>query len=97
MRSTGRLAAAVAVMALGAGAGARAEGDLAAVPRIGIEEFKKDLDADKLVVIDVRAAEGYRIGHIPGSINVPLGLLSTPSAELAKLKAAKKPIVAYCA
>ena len=59
-----------------------------------LEEFKKELDQDKLLVIDVRGAEAYRVGHIPGAINVPL---STWSEHLARLKASKKPIVAYCA
>jgi hydroxyacylglutathione hydrolase len=90
-------AAAVALIALASGATARAEGDLAAVPRVRLEDFKKELDQDKLLVIDVRAAESYRAGHIPGAINVPLGALTPGSADLARLKASKKPIVAYCA
>jgi 3-mercaptopyruvate sulfurtransferase SseA len=84
----------VALIALAGGAAARADGGLGAVPRMGLEEFKKGVDEDKLLVIDVRAAESYRAGHIPGAINVPLATLSD---ELARLKASKKPIVAYCA
>jgi rhodanese-related sulfurtransferase len=87
-------AATVALIALASGASARAEGDLAAVPRMRLEEFKKEVDQDKLLVIDVRSLESYRAGHIPGAVNVPL---STLSDHLARLKASKKPIVAYCA
>jgi 3-mercaptopyruvate sulfurtransferase SseA len=97
MRSTGMRLAAVALIALASAAGARADGDLASVPRIGLEEFKKELDQDKLLVIDVRAPEAYAAGHIPGSINVPLTALAAGSGDLARLKASKKPIVAYCA
>ena len=94
MRSRGMRAAMIALIALAGGAGARADGDLAAVPRMGLEEFKKGVDEDKLLVIDVRGAENYRAGHIPGAVNVPLATLSD---HLARLKASKKPIVAYCA
>lgn len=94
MRSRGMRAAIVALIALASGGGARADSDLAAVARMGLEEFKKGVDEDKLLVIDVRAPEAYRAGHIPGAINVPL---TTWSDHLARLKASKKPIVAYCA
>jgi 3-mercaptopyruvate sulfurtransferase SseA len=73
---------------------AGAEGDLAAVPRISLTEFKKLHDQDKAMVIDTRSAESYRGGHIPGAINVPL---SAWNDHLPRLKATRKPIVAYCA
>ena len=73
---------------------ARAEGDLAGVPRISLAEFKKLHDQDKALVIDTRSAESYRGGHIPGAINVPL---SAWNDHLPRLKATRKPIVAYCA
>ena len=47
-----------------------------------------------VLVIDTRSAEQYAGGHIPGAINVPL---SAWAEHLPRLKAAKKPIVAYCA
>lgn len=94
MRSR-RMGAAVAVLlTLTGGATARAQGDLATVPRIKLEDFKKEFDQDKLLVIDTRGPEAYRAGHIPGSINVPLAAWAE---NLARLKASKKPIVAYCA
>ncbi len=45
--------------------------DLFKTPDIneGIAEWKKTQDA---VLIDVRSAEEYREGHIPGSISVPV-------------------------
>jgi rhodanese-related sulfurtransferase len=71
----------------------RAQGD-AAVPRISLAEFKKLHDQDKVLVIDTRSAESYRSGHIPGAISVPL---SNWNDHLPRLKATRKPIVAYCA
>jgi 3-mercaptopyruvate sulfurtransferase SseA len=97
MRST-PLHAALALMMVAAAAAARAQAPVAdASPepsRITLAEFKKDLDAGKLYVIDVRSAESYRSGHLPGAISVPLSAINQ---RLAELKAVKKPIVAYCA
>jgi rhodanese-related sulfurtransferase len=84
----------VALIALQGVALVHADNDPAAVPRVSLADFKKELDAGKVLVIDVRGAETYRAGHIPGALHVPL---SAWSEHLPKLKASKKPIVAYCA
>jgi rhodanese-related sulfurtransferase len=86
------LLAALVVMAGSLSAGA--DGDLATVPRISLTEFKKLYDQDKVLVIDTRSAESYGGGHIPGALNVPL---SAWEKHLPRLKATRKPIVAYCA
>jgi rhodanese-related sulfurtransferase len=87
------MGAAVLLLAMAASTTAGAA-DLAAVPRIKLEDFKKELDQDKLLVIDTRGPEAYRGGHIPGAISVPLAAWNE---TLPRLKASKKPIVAYCA
>ena len=94
MKSTPRRAALVALIVTAGGFPARADGDLSTVPRISLAEFKKQHDQDKVLVIDTRSAETYRGGHIPGAISVPL---SAWSEHLPRLKATRKPIVAYCA
>lgn len=94
MRSTPTRAALVALIVFAGTVAARGDATPAGSARIKLEEFKKDLDQDKLLVIDVRSAESYRAGHIPGAINVPLPAWSE---HIARLKAARKPIVAYCA
>jgi rhodanese-related sulfurtransferase len=91
MRRTS-IAAAVAALAMLAAATARAEGDLSVVPRIKLDELKKDFD--KLLVIDVRSADAYRAGHIAGAVSMPGSSLSTNAP---RLKVSKKPIVTYCA
>jgi predicted sulfurtransferase len=63
------------------------------VPRISQEDFKKLLAEDKVLVLDVRSEEAYKIGHIPGALSVPFLKLEE---RIQELKAAKKPIVAYC-
>ena len=66
----------------------------AAVPRMPRAEFKKLLDADKILAIDVRDINSYRAGHIPGAILTPYAEIEQ---HILTLKASKKPIVAYCA
>jgi rhodanese-related sulfurtransferase len=68
--------------------------DEAAVPRISVADLKKAADADRVLIVDVRDAAWYAQGHLPGAVNVPFEELHQ---KLALLKAAKKPIVAYCA
>jgi 3-mercaptopyruvate sulfurtransferase SseA len=68
--------------------------DEASVPRMSLADFKKALDAGQILVLDVRDAQSYANGHVPGAISVPLADLEKRAPEL---KASKKPIVAYCA
>lgn len=86
--------AVLTVLIVMAGALAVPAQDSSAVPRISLADFKKLHDQDKVLVIDTRSAESYRGGHIPGAISVPL---SAWDANLPRLKATRKPIVAYCA
>lgn len=46
-----------------------------------------------LVVVDVRDADKYATGHVPGAINIPLAELEARLSELP----AGAPIVTYCA
>jgi rhodanese-related sulfurtransferase len=91
MRRTS-IVAVMAALAVAAAATTWAEADLSTVPRVRIDELKKDLA--KVLLIDVRSADAYRTGHIAGAISVPSSTLST---SLPKLKLARKPIVTYCA
>jgi len=68
--------------------------DEAAVPRISVADLKKAAAAGQVLILDVRDASWYAEGHLPGAVNVSLEALQQ---NLATLKAAKKPIVAYCA
>jgi phage shock protein E len=67
--------------------------DDSSAPRITLEEFKKLLESDSIVVLDVRSLESYREGHIPGAISIPS---DTVASRVNELKGFKKPIVAYC-
>jgi rhodanese-related sulfurtransferase len=62
--------------------------------RISFAEFKKLYDEKKAVVIDVRSAEAFEAGHIPGARSVPLDRVQSQIDELRSLN---RPIVVYCA
>ncbi len=68
--------------------------ELASAPRITMDDFKKLMASDGVVIVDVRGPDQYREGHLPGAISIPLDKLSARTAEL---KGFKKPIVTYCA
>jgi rhodanese-related sulfurtransferase len=55
-------------------------------PRMTVEELKAVLDSGReLTVIDLRPAEAYRQGHLPGSINISRGALKEHVDEIARL------------
>lgn len=87
------LALGALIVALPAMGMAGQRGD-SSVPRISQAEFKQALAAGEILVVDVRDAQSYAMGHIPGAINVPLSDLQKKATEL---KGAKKVIVTYCA
>jgi rhodanese-related sulfurtransferase len=88
-----RLIATVALAILGLGPRAAGAAGTDAAPRITLDEFKKLLDAGKVLVVDVRSAEAYRAGHIPGALSVPVTQIESRAEEL---KSAQKAIVTYC-
>lgn len=86
-----------AIALLAAAAVARADQYRTAPPitgRIPFDEFKKLWDQDAVLTLDVRDANSYRNGHIPGSVSLPLGQIPSKTEELKK---EQRPIVAYCA
>lgn len=76
--------------------GRQADMDLTKAPRISQEEFKKLAAERRVVIVDVRDADSYKSGHIPGAILIPLDQVSSPE-HVKELAAAGKPIVTYCA
>jgi rhodanese-related sulfurtransferase/DNA-binding transcriptional ArsR family regulator len=55
-------------------------------------ELLRRAEADEALVIDVRPADEYAAGHIPGAVSIPLGELP---ARLDELPAGSQ-VVAYC-
>ncbi|HEV8660095.1 MAG TPA: rhodanese-like domain-containing protein [Thermoanaerobaculia bacterium] len=64
----------------------------AAVPRISVEELRQRIKNNEVTVIDVRAADAYQSGHIPGAMHIPMASIE---AQIPYLPRAK-PIVTYC-
>ena len=66
-----------------------AKDDLEPVPAADLlDRAKKGL----VTVLDVRPAEEFAAGHVPGALNIPIHELERRLAELPK----RKEIVAYC-
>lgn len=61
-------------------------------PRITLADAKKDFDAGNAIFVDTRPIEGFRLEHVKGAINVPLGEFE---AKYKKIPTDKK-IIAYC-
>ena len=53
----------------------------------------KQMIDDGAIIIDVRTSEEYKSGHLQGSKNIPLNILSNKIAELKKLN---KPVITVC-
>jgi rhodanese-related sulfurtransferase len=87
---TRRIATAV-LLAFACVAAAAAQG---MAERIEFADFQKLNAAGKVLVVDVRDEQAFANGHIPGSINIPLG---TEDRRLERLKSDKRPVVTYCA
>ncbi len=49
---------------------------------------------EDLLVLDVRSADEYAAGHVPGAINVPHGELTPSHAAVRAWK--ERPVVVYC-
>ncbi|HHH43490.1 MAG TPA: metalloregulator ArsR/SmtB family transcription factor [Gammaproteobacteria bacterium] len=63
--------------------------ELEAVPR---ETLMERVKQGLVTVLDVRPAEEYAAGHVPGAVNVPLSELEQHLQQLPK----KQSVVAYC-
>jgi len=61
---------------------------------LGPHNVKRLIDAGSrdFVILDVRSAEGYREGHVPGAVNIPFEELPNRLKELPK----HKEIISYC-
>ncbi len=64
----------------------------AEVPRINVEDAKRDFDAGNALFIDSRFADSYKFEHIAGAINIPFGSQDTMMDKLPK----GKKLIIYC-
>lgn len=59
---------------------------------ISREELLAKLEDETVTVLDVRPEDEFRLGHIPGAVNIPIERLKQSLSELPK----DREIVAYC-
>lgn len=62
------------------------------VPRITVNEAKKDYDTGNIVVVDSRPETAFKNEHIAGAINIPFG---STDDKFSTLPQGKK-IIVYC-
>lgn len=55
-------------------------------------ELKKRMAAGAVTVLDVRPAEEFSLGHVPGAVNIPTSELKRRLSELPR----SKEVIAYC-
>jgi rhodanese-related sulfurtransferase/DNA-binding transcriptional ArsR family regulator len=67
-------------------------GDRKGVDAIGFDELEARLKAGSVILVDVRPAEEYVAGHIPGAISIPHDELEGRLRELPR----DQEVVAYC-
>lgn len=62
------------------------------VPRISVEDAKKEVDAGTAIIVDSRMEAQYKQEHVAGSISIPLGSTDDKFSVLPKYKK----IIVYC-
>ncbi len=65
---------------------------VADVPKISVQDAKKEVDAGTAIIVDSRAESAYKFEHIAGSINLPVGSTEDKFSVLPK----DKNILIYC-
>ena len=91
-----QLAEAIAIVAIvcSTATSALAEQAIRNVPRVTIDELKALMAQDAVLVLDVRDADAFAKGRIPGSVNVDYTQILKQAGRFA---AERRTIVAYCA
>jgi hydroxyacylglutathione hydrolase len=68
------------------------QGQLQTIPSLGLADFVAQLQSNDKVVLDVRAEGEWKAGHLPGSLNLPIGELDRRLGELPR----HRPMIVHC-
>jgi hydroxyacylglutathione hydrolase len=67
-------------------------GHLQTIPTLTLDDVATQLGADQVTVLDVRGEGEWKSGHLPGSVNVPVGSLDQRMGEIPR----DRPIIVHC-
>jgi hydroxyacylglutathione hydrolase len=68
------------------------QGELQVIPDLTLSQVKHGLQAQQLTLLDVRGEDEWRSGHVPGSVNVPVGKVDQQADAFTGVH----PIVVHC-
>ncbi len=63
---------------------------------LSVDELEAELDAGRVVLLDVRTEREFIAGHLPGAINVPSSRLAERLDEVRRAAGEGARVVAYC-
>jgi hydroxyacylglutathione hydrolase len=69
-----------------------AQGHLQTIPSLSLADLAAQLQSNDKLVVDVRAEGEWKAGHLPGSLNLPLGELDRRLGELPRDRA----VIVHC-
>ncbi|HVD33080.1 MAG TPA: rhodanese-like domain-containing protein, partial [Gemmatimonadales bacterium] len=67
-------------------------GQLQTIPTLTLAQVSSQLGADGVIVLDVRGEGEWKGGHLPGSLNVPVGNLERRMNEIPR----GRPVIVHC-
>jgi hydroxyacylglutathione hydrolase len=65
---------------------------LQTIPTLALAEVAAQLSRDRTVMVDVRSEGEWNSGHVPGSLNLPLGTLEQRLGEIPR----DRPVIVHC-
>jgi hydroxyacylglutathione hydrolase len=68
------------------------KGQLQTIPTLTLDDVVKQFGTNDVTVLDVRGEGEWRSGHLPGSLNVPLGSLDERIGEIRR----DRPVIVHC-
>lgn len=68
------------------------QGHLQTIPTLTLPDVTAQVRANRVAVLDVRGEEEWKQGHLPGSLNLPVGSLEQQLAEIPR----DRPLIVHC-